>query len=123
MEGMPERPWQFSADDVWAAKQIKPEPDCSLITGAINPGGTIGPVGGIYEKTEAAGSYGAKLFLVPKGQATYLSESCQESRLGLVIYRTCKSEPKPLSDLTEERFEMKVIEASTVREVLGHFTL
>jgi uncharacterized protein len=81
-------------------------------------------VGGIYEKTDAAGSYGAKLFLVPKGQATtYLSESCQESRQGLVIYRTCKSEPKPLSDLTEERFGMKVVEASTVQEALDHFTL
>ncbi|HEX7033692.1 MAG TPA: S16 family serine protease [Nitrososphaera sp.] len=93
-----------------------------LITGTINPDGTIGPVGGISEKAEAAGNYGAELFLVPKGQATYLSESCEESRQGPVIYRTCRSEPRPLSELTEERFGMNVVEVSTVREALEHFT-
>lgn len=92
-----------------------------LITGSINSDGTIGPVGGIYEKAEAAGRYGAEVLLVPKGQATYLSESCQESRQGPILYRTCKSEPKPLSDLTQERFGMKVLEVSTVREALDHF--
>ncbi len=93
-----------------------------LITGAINPDGTIGAVGGIYEKAQAAGSYGAELFLVPRGQATYLSESCEESRQGPVIYRTCRSEPRPLSELTEERFGMEVVEVSTVREALDRFT-
>lgn len=93
-----------------------------LITGAIKPDGTIGSVGGIYEKAEAAGSYGAELFLVPKGQAIYLSESCEESRQGPVIYRTCRSEPRSLSELTEDRFGMRVVEVSTVREALDHFT-
>ncbi|HXG05840.1 MAG TPA: S16 family serine protease [Nitrososphaera sp.] len=92
-----------------------------LITGTINPDGTIGAVGGIYEKAEAAGSYGAHLFLVPEGQATYLSESCDESRQGPIIYRTCRSEPRPLSELTEERFGMRVVEVSTVREALEFF--
>lgn len=92
-----------------------------LITGTINPDGTIGPVGGIYEKAQAAGNYGAELFLVPKGQATYLSESCEESRQGPVIYRTCRSEPRPLSELTEEEFGMEVAEVSTVHEALDRF--
>ena len=41
-----------------------------MITGTINPDGTIGEVGGIMEKASAAKQSGAKLFLVPKGQGT-----------------------------------------------------
>ncbi len=36
-----------------------------MMTGMINPDGTIGPVGGILEKASAAASVGAKLFLIP----------------------------------------------------------
>jgi uncharacterized protein len=58
-------------------KQIKSD---VLMTGTINPDGTIGQVGGILEKAEAAKAVGAKLFLVPEGQGTetYLqpNENC-----------------------------------------------
>lgn len=51
-----------------------------MMTGTINPDGTIGEVGGVLEKAKAAKDVGAKLFLVPKGQGTqtYLKpeESC-----------------------------------------------
>ena len=40
-----------------------------LITGTINPDGTIGPVGDVPEKAISAGQYGAKIFLVPSSQA------------------------------------------------------
>jgi len=38
------------------------------MTGTINSDGTIGPVGGVPEKAQAAGQYHAKIFLVPKGK-------------------------------------------------------
>lgn len=41
-----------------------------LVTGTINPDGSIGPVGGIVTKAEAARDAGASLFLVPEGQGT-----------------------------------------------------
>lgn len=41
-----------------------------MMTGMINPDGSIGPVGGIYEKAKAAHEYGITTFLVPEGQAT-----------------------------------------------------
>lgn len=44
--------------------------DDVLVTGTINPDGSIGPVGGILEKAEAAADRGAGLFLVPEGQGT-----------------------------------------------------
>jgi len=45
-----------------------------VMTGTINPDGTIGPIGGVLQKAEAAHSVGAYLFLVPAGQ-TVATES------------------------------------------------
>lgn len=45
-----------------------------VMTGTINPDGTIGPIGGVLQKAEAAHSVGAYLFLVPMGQ-TIATES------------------------------------------------
>lgn len=42
-----------------------------MATGTIAPDGSIGPVGGILEKAQAAADAGAKLFAIPEGQGTY----------------------------------------------------
>src|SRR5438309_9193465 len=47
----------------------KPISDKVLMTGTIEEDGTIGKIGGVAEKADAAGKYGAKTFLVPQGQA------------------------------------------------------
>jgi uncharacterized protein len=41
-----------------------------VMTGTINPDGTIGPIGGVVQKAEAVHSIGAERFLVPQGQTT-----------------------------------------------------
>ena len=38
-----------------------------MMTGMINPDGTVGPVGGILEKIMGANSKGIKVFLIPSG--------------------------------------------------------
>ncbi len=43
--------------------------DNVIMTGTISEDGTIGPVGGVFEKVKAANEVGAMLFLVPKGQS------------------------------------------------------
>lgn len=43
-------------------------------TGTINPDGSIGPVGGILYKLEAAAKEGKKTFLIPIGQRTFRDE-------------------------------------------------
>ncbi len=53
-----------------AALENKSPSTTVMITGTINPDGTIGQVGGILEKAAAAKQAGAKLFLVPEGQGT-----------------------------------------------------
>ena len=40
-----------------------------VMTGTINPDGTIGPIGGVLQKAEAAHSVGARDFLIPRGQS------------------------------------------------------
>jgi len=39
------------------------------VTGTISSDGSIGPVGGVFEKAQEAGNQGIKLFLVPKGES------------------------------------------------------
>lgn len=46
-------------------KEINPD---VIITGTVNPDGSIGRVGALLEKAKASREAGAKLFLVPEGQ-------------------------------------------------------
>jgi uncharacterized protein len=91
-----------------------------VMTGTINPDGTVGQVGGVPEKAQAAGQYGAKIFLVPIGQNVYNEQTCEKRQEGLIIYQTCKSEQKPLSDYTEKNYGMKVVEVKDVKEALAY---
>jgi len=99
----------------------KPISNKILMTGTIEPDGTIGEIGGVSQKADAAGKYGAKIFLVPKGQGVTQIESCDEKREGAFIYRSCTLQDKPLSPITESQYGMKVIEVGNIREALGYF--
>jgi len=93
-----------------------------LMTGTINSDGSVGRVGGIMEKADAAGKYGAKIFLVPVGQGTVPVQSCEEKQVGPVLYRNCKYEPASLSQMTLDEYGMEVIEVKDIREALSYFT-
>lgn len=92
-----------------------------LMTGTIEDDGSIGKIGGVSEKADAAGKYGAKIFLVPAGQAITQVQSCDEKRAGSFVYRTCTSQDQLLSDLTEKEFGMKVIEINSISDALSYF--
>ena len=80
-----------------AVLQNKTLPSDVMITGTINPDGTIGPIGGVIAKATASKSVGAKLLLVPKGQGDQvnyrLEKSCEQR--GPIIF--CHTEYKPES--------------------------
>ncbi|HEX5358656.1 MAG TPA: S16 family serine protease [Candidatus Nitrosotalea sp.] len=99
----------------------KPINNKVLMTGTIENDGSIGKIGGVSEKADAAGKYGAKIFLVPAGQAITQVQSCDEKRAGSFVYRTCTSQDQPLSDLTEKEFGMKVIEINSISDALSYF--
>lgn len=102
--------------------QGKEVPESVLMTGTIEQNGALGPVGGIFEKAEAAAKHGAKTFIVPKGLAVTYVQECQESREGPFLYKSCKSEARQLSPIMEEMYGMKVVEADNIESVLSHFT-
>lgn len=99
----------------------KPISESVLLTGTIREDGSIGSVGGIPEKADTAGKFGAKFFIVPKGQAITSVQECQEKKEGPILYRNCTSKIKDLSPIIEEKYGMKVVEATNLSSVLAYF--
>lgn len=99
----------------------KPLNDKVLMTGTIQDDGTIGEIGGAAEKADAAGKYGAKIFLVPQGQAIAEIQSCSEKTEGVFTYRSCTAQETPLSPITEKQYGMKVVEVSNIEQALSYF--
>ena len=95
----------------------------TMMTGTVNPDGTIGKVGGVLEKAVTAGKYGIKVLLVPAGQAYYPQGACvpQGDATEQKNVRICVLEFKSLTKLMGERYNMKVVEVHNVQEALGYF--
>lgn len=92
-----------------------------LMTGTIEPDGSIGKIGGAEQKADAAGKFGAKIFLVPQGQAITQVQTCDERKEGVFLYRSCTLEDKPLSPIMENKYGMKVVEINNIGEALSYF--
>ena len=91
------------------------------MTGTIQSDGTIGQIGAASEKADAAGQYGAKIFLVPQGQAVTSVQTCSEKTEGPFVYQTCTTQQEPLSPMMESKYGMKVIEIATIQDALKYF--
>jgi len=92
-----------------------------VMTGAILPDGSIGPVGGLKEKLEAAASRGAKTFLIPNGQRVDIEYVTTTERVGgWIIVRTV---PQQI-DLVEygRSLGVDVVEVKNVYEALHYMT-
>jgi len=95
-----------------------------VMTGTIDEQGRVGPVGGIYAKAVAAARYGAKIFIVPRGQAQILVTVPHKRQIGAVTIITYEYVKKDLEkQLQVEGYNIKVVEASTLDEALKYFTL
>lgn len=79
-----------------------------IITGTIRPDGSIGRVGGIMEKAEAAEAAGKELFLVPEGQTLVVDHSRE-----------------PISHLksyaSEHDWRLEIVEVSDLKEATEYF--
>ncbi len=98
-------------------KQLKKD---IIITGMIEPDGSVGRVGGILEKAGAAKAVGAKLFLVPKGEGiqTYVKpeEQC-ERQFGLLI---CETTYKKITVSVGESLGIEIKEVSNIEEAAAY---
>jgi len=92
-----------------------------LMTGTIQPDGIIGPIGAVDEKADAAGQFGAKIFLVPAGQAVTPIQTCSQKTEGPFEYQTCTVQQTPLSPMMESKYGMKVIEINSIQDALKYF--
>ena len=99
----------------------KPINNQVLMTGTISSDGTIGPIGGVLEKAQAAANYGARIFLVPSGQGVVEEQHCTQSTQGPFIYRSCSPQEISLSSIMESKYGMKVIEVENIHDVLKYF--
>ncbi len=79
----------------------KTVPDDIAMTGTINSGGLIGPVGGLQQKIEAAGKNGIKTVLLPKGTKDFTEKNVT---IDLIEYG--------------KKFNLSVSEVATLGELL-----
>jgi len=94
-----------------------------VMTGVIEPDGSIGPVGGIYEKAVAAAKYGAKVFLVPKGQSKVYVLKPEVIKVfpGLKIVKYKRVEVDLEEELRKQGYDISIYEVSTLQEALAYF--
>lgn len=92
-----------------------------VMTGTINEDGTIGEIGGVLEKAQAAKDVGAKLFLVPKGQGeqTFLKPQENCSRTGGFVF--CETTYQEVTVNIGKNVGIPVIEVSNITEAYKYF--
>ncbi|KPU63329.1 ATP-dependent protease [Thermococcus sp. EP1] len=93
-----------------------------MMTGMINPDGSIGPVGGILEKASAAYNVGAKLFLIPEGQRIQIVETTEKKQIGSIVEITSKSEKVDVVEYAKERWGLDVKEIKDIYDAVYYFT-
>lgn len=96
--------------------------DKTVMTGMINPDGSIGPIGGIIQKIDAAYTVGATRFLIPKGQGTYVETIAETVDIGGWTQIVTRQVIRNVSDYASENYGIEVIEVEDINEVLLHFT-
>lgn len=91
-----------------------------VMSGTINPDETVGPVGGLYQKAQAASEV-AHLFLVPEGQTTILVEEQETIQEGPFAYITTTQ--KEVNLLEEgQKMGLDVKEVYDIRDAVYYFT-
>ncbi|MBS3116109.1 hypothetical protein J4421_00780 [Candidatus Woesearchaeota archaeon] len=94
--------------------------DKIAITGTINSGGIIGPVGGVKEKMEAAARNGLQKVLIPKGTA--LHKPILPENITNTTKNNTTEEHLNLIQYGKENLSLEIIEVVDLDEVIFHFT-
>ena len=92
-----------------------------VMTGMINPDESIGPVGGIPFKLEAAAAENATLFLIPEGQSTVTVKKTNSRSRGSLIITEDLEETVDVVELGK-KLNVTVKEVGTIQEVVWEFT-
>ncbi|NYT03419.1 MAG: hypothetical protein GKC00_01785 [Candidatus Methanofastidiosa archaeon] len=90
-------------------KGLDIDPDV-MMTGMINPDGTVGPIGGILEKIMGANAEGIKVFLIPSGQSV------------IQIIEEGKIDTVNVIEYAKSHWGITVIEVEDAIDALWYFT-
>lgn len=106
-----------------SAIENKPIKSGVVITGTIEQDGTIGKVGGIVEKGDAAVENNYKTLLIPQGQNifTYYDRQTTQRQVGGFVFYNTKLVPKTVN--LQEYFKDKglnVIEVSNIQDAMSY---
>ncbi len=94
----------------------------TVMTGMINPDGSIGPIGGIPYKIDAAHSVGATRFLIPKGQMTYTEMVTEYQDINGILWQNTYPVTRNVSDYARTNYGMEVFEVEDINDALLYFT-
>ncbi|VVB93163.1 Lon protease [uncultured archaeon] len=92
-----------------------------VMTGMINPDESIGPVGGIPYKLEAAAASNATLFLIPQGQSTVTIQNTTSRTNGPFIVNQVTTENVDVVELGK-KLNVDVKEVGTIQDAVLAFT-
>lgn len=91
------------------------------ITGTINSGGIIGPVGGLKEKIDAANSLKLRKVLIPRGERFVKEDNIKfdEGIINIIMDKSNKT-----IDLVEygKKYGIEVVEVASLNDVIYEFT-
>jgi uncharacterized protein len=94
----------------------------TVMTGMINPDGSIGPIGGIPYKIDAAQSVGATRFLIPKGQMTYTEMETEYQIINGIRWENTYPVTRNVSDYAWQNYNIEVHEVEDINDALLYFT-
>jgi len=104
-----------------AAAENKNLSENVMITGTINSDGSIGPVGEVLAKAKASKDVGAKIFLVPEGQATqtYYKPVQNCSSIGSLRYCTIEYQQEKID--INKNAAINVKEVANIKDAIPYF--
>ncbi len=90
-----------------------------VMTGTINPDGSIGPIGSVFEKAQAVAKNNGTIFLVPEGQSTVRTQETKSIGMAQTV-----SEPVEidLKAYAKEKWNLRVVEISRVEDAIKYIT-
>ncbi len=106
-----------------AAIENKPLNKSVMITGTINPDGTIGQIGGVVEKATAAREIGAELFLVPTGQSSANVLSSERNCRKVGISQICSLQQVSHAVDVSQESGIEIKEVSSIEDALKYFLI
>lgn len=94
----------------------------TVMTGMINPDASIGPVGGIIRKIDAAASVGARRFLIPYGQDTYTETVYETVQTQWGTQIVTQQVTRSVYEYAQDNYGMEVIEVEDIYDVILYYT-